>query len=82
MPNVWNKIFQQLSRLGLPPKPLGHLLKATVVASLRFSKELRAVTAKELQADRVFMNTVVMGSLCQRRLDMHDDQITLKDLYK
>ena len=81
---VWAKINAQLPRLGWPfqTKMTGMVLRSTVEASLLYGCEVRTYNSREHTRMRVFMNTDVRGSLRQRLLTMHDDQVTMVDLWQ
>ena len=79
---IWNKLWAQMQRLNLPAHTKGRLFSSTVLSSLCYSAEARGFTAAEIRRMQVFGNNCKFGLLNVRRRDMHDQELTMVDLWR
>ena len=79
---IWNKLWSQLRRLNIPQHTKGQLFNSTVMASLCYSAEARGFTQGELRRMQVFVNNCIFGLLQVQRREMHDNKLTMVDLWR
>ena len=79
---IWAKLAPQLPRLGIPNKKLGMVLRSTVGNCMLYAHECRMVSGQQMHKCKVTFNKAVRGTLHQRIRSMHDDQVTMANLYQ